>query len=159
MSERTPYFPVFIPLSGRHVLVVGAGSIALRRIRALLPFGPSVYVVAPRACEPILELARQGRIVYVKKDFSTEDLTGANMVLSATDDSNLEQHIAELCRRRGIPVNTAGDHTSSDFFFPSLVRKDQVVIGISSDGHHHGLVKEIRQTIEKSLGVQEDTYY
>ena len=150
---------MFIPLYGKHVVVIGAGNIALRRIRVLLSFGPSVYVVAPRACDPVLEMAGQGTIQYVKKSFSEEDIADADMVLSATDDPDLDRYIASLCREKGIPVNTAGDHTGSDFFFPSLVRKEQVIIGISSDGHHHREVKETRKIIERSLDVQEDSFY
>ena len=84
--------------------------------------------------------------------FEPSDLDGRHLVLAATDDAGLNRRIAEICRAKGIPVNDCSDRKFCDFQFPSVVRDEDVVIGINASGKNHRLVKETRQSIECCLG-------
>ncbi len=146
------YFPIFIDLHGRDILVTGGGHIATRRIRTLLPFTDTIRVVAAKPGEELKELCGESeKIVLEERPYREEDLDGAYMVLACTDDRELNGNIARLCRQRGILVNDCSDRRECDFYFPGIVRKDSVVTGISASGEDHRKAAEIRRKIEELL--------
>lgn len=145
------YFPVFIDLSEKEILVVGAGVIAGRRIRTLCEFAGHITVVAPDISNEIRALADRYPITLCCSVFEESHLDGKWMVLAATDDRELNRQIAALCREREIPVNIASEKEACDFYFPSIVRKDEVVIGINASGQNHRLVKQTRIELEEYL--------
>ena len=100
MAEH-PYFPLFVDLSGRKVVVIGAGRVAARRVARLADFGPDIVIVAPKADSAIAEMAASGRVQWLQKPCSAEDLDGAALALIATDDAELNAQLAEQCRARG----------------------------------------------------------
>ena len=124
-----PYFPLFVNLSGKKILIVGAGSIALRRAEALSPFGAELMVTAPEGRPEMEKLAA----VWNRRRFQEEDLEGAVLVLAATDDKELNSLVAELCRERGIPVNSCSDRTQCDFYFPGIARRENDGLGASGE--------------------------
>ena len=146
-----PYFPMFVDLSGKHIFVAGGGKIACRRIKSLLKFGARIHVAAPRICEEIAVLARQrpDDIEISLRKYRPLDLDGMDLAIAATDDREVNRDIHMQCRERKIPVNVADDKTLCDFYFPSVVLTDDVVIGIGSGGENPGRVKEVRKKIEK----------
>jgi siroheme synthase-like protein len=150
MAER-PYFPLFVDLSATRVLVVGAGKIAARRVQTLLDFAGGITVVAPAVCEAIESLAAAGEITLCRRAFADSDLDGAGLVLAATDDAQLNARIAALCRERGIPVNVGSDKTLCDFYFPGVVRRGSVVVGVTASGTDHATAKRTTEAIRKLL--------
>lgn len=95
---------------------------------------------------PVRELADTGRLVWKQHAFGLQDLEDLNqsfLVITATNDAAVNDHIAQLCHERNIPVNHAGDQNQCDFQFPAIVRNDPVVIGINAGGKDHGLVKRV----------------
>jgi siroheme synthase-like protein len=147
------YFPVFIDLSKKNILVVGAGTIAARRIRTLCGFAGIITVVAPEIAPEIQKLAEEWPVVIRKRCYEETDLEGQELVLAATDDPDRNAKIARQCRERGIPVNVSSDQGLCDFQFPSIVQDGDVVIGINASGRNHHLVKETRQKLERCLDV------
>lgn len=128
------------------MLVVGAGAIAARRATVLAEFGARVTVVAPEAGSGVRELAEAGRLVWKRHVFGAQDLEELNqsfLVIAATSDPAVNDHIVRLCHERHIPVNHAGDQSQCDFQFPAIVRNDPVVIGVNAGGKDHGLVKRV----------------
>lgn len=143
------YFPLFVDISEKKILVAGAGKIAARRVETLLPFAGSITVVAPEICESIEKWEREGKICCERRAFAESDLEGADIVLAATDREEINTWIWEACKRKGIPVNTADKKERCDFYFPSIVKKDNLVIGINSSGTQPEKVREMRKKIEK----------
>ena len=80
------YFPLFMDLNSKKVMVVGGGTIAERRIRTLLDFVEEIWVIAPEISDGIRDLKEQGRIFWKKKRYEREDIYDADLVLAATDD-------------------------------------------------------------------------
>lgn len=139
-------FPLFIDLKEKKVLIVGAGAIAARRATVLVEFGATVTVVAPEAGSGVQELAQSGRLAWKRHAFGTQDLETLGqsfLVIAATSDPAVNDHIVQLCHERHIPVNHAGDQNQCDFQFPAIVRNDPVVIGVNAGGKDHGLVKRV----------------
>ena len=143
-----PYFPIFLDLSGRRVLIVGGGGVALRKAEKLLPYGPALTVVAPSLL-PGFEALPQATLL--RRPFSPEDLRGCALVLAATDQPALNREISALCARAGIPVNVADDRDACSFLFPALVRRGAVSVGISTGGASPAAAAWLRGEIEALL--------
>lgn len=147
-----PYFPMFIDLTDKKILVAGGGTIALRRIRTLLKFRADIRVIAPELCEELAQLEEEGKIAAERREYRTPDIDGVQIVLAATDDHEVNRRIWEECRAAGVTVNVADDRSLCDFYFPSIVMTEDTVIGINCGGEDHAKVKETRIKIEEMFG-------
>ena len=148
-----PYFPMFINVKDWKILVAGGGKIAGRRVRTLLRFGAEIFIVAPEFCEELDKTVREyGAQIHVeRRPWREKDLDEMQMVLAATDDREVNRQIVSACKNRGIPVNTADDKTRCDFYFPSVVMNEDIVIGLNSGGEDPARTKAVREQIEEIL--------
>ena len=127
-----PYFPMFVPLEGRRALVVGGGTVALRKIEKLAPYGASIRVIAPQI---LPEIEAMTDVEQVKRAFRLSDLRAPwALVIAATDDPAQNHVIAEQCGRRSIPVNVVDDPAHCTFIFPALVHRGPFSVGVSTGG-------------------------
>jgi len=132
------YFPLFVNLSGKKVLVVGGGTVGLRRARILAEFGACVIVVTLSEFHHRTErMENDGRILWKRHAFQEEDVEGMALVEAATDDDDVNNRIAALCRKKQIPVNHAGDRDQCDFYFPGIARDEHLVVGVCASGEDH----------------------
>ncbi len=141
-----PYFPLFQNLRGRKVIVFGAGTIAQRRIHALLPFGCHMTVIAPKAVSPLPDTVR-----WECRPYHPGDCKGADLVLAATNQREVNHAVFEECEEYGIPVNVADCKEECRFYFPGLVREGDLVIGVTSSGTDPAQVKHTVQRIREML--------
>lgn len=148
-------FPMFVDISTKKVVVIGAGKIASRRIQTLTEFAPEVTVVADRVSESVERLASQKRILLHRRRYERDDLYGADIVIAATDDHPLNDEIYSVCKCLGIMVNVSTDQNKCDFHFPGIVKKEPLVIGINAGGKDHALARRTREKIETILGGEE----
>ena len=145
------YFPLFLDLSDKDILFVGAGAIASRRIHVLQLFADRITIVAPEAEGSILELTESGDVSWIMREFEEEDLEGRDIVFAATDDKELNAAIAAECRRRGITVNVSSDKDLCDFYFPGIVMQGETVVGVSASGKDHKKARRVRERIQEVL--------
>ena len=155
------YFPMFIDIEGKHILVVGAGKIALRRVQTLLQFRARIKVIAKEIPKEQKEafhlLVSEGKIVLEEKAFEESELTEAFfLVLAATNVKKLNHEICMLCRKRKILANTATDRTDCDFYFPAVAVQEELVVGITGDGSDHRKVAETAARIRKVLEMEHE---
>ena len=148
---RKSYFPMFVDISEKKIVVIEAGVIAARRIRTLLAFSGNIHVIASEICEEVLRLKEEQKVHCIRKKFEEQDLAGADIVFAATNNHRLNRQIVCYCNAHGIPVNTCDQKELCDFYFPSIVIKDEIVIGIGSGGTDPGKVKSVRERIEGML--------
>lgn len=126
------YFPMFIELKNQTVLIVGGGSVALRKINKLIPYGANIKIIALKISEEIKKIPN---IWVEEREFEIEDLNSHPvMVIAATDDLELNARISELCRDRQIPVNAVDDLEKCSFVFPALVKQGEFSAGICTGG-------------------------
>ena len=127
-----PHFPMFVSLTDQTVLVIGGGTVALRKIQKLLPYEPACQVIAPQILPEITALPK---VTAFCRSFEESDLEPVPaMVIAATDDSALNHRISALCQERHIPVNVADDPAACSFLFPALVQQGSFSAGISTGG-------------------------
>ena len=125
------YFPFFIQLQDAPGLIVGGGTVALRKAEKLLPYGPSLTVVAPEIGP---ELAALPGLALEYRPFRPEDVEGMAFVIAAAGDRELNHRVARLCREKGVPVNVVDDREACSFLFPALVKRGELSVGISTGG-------------------------
>jgi siroheme synthase-like protein len=150
-KEKKPYFPMFVDLSDKKVVVVGAGTIAKRRIRSMMEFTDHLVVVAPEVNPELRQLEEDGKLKLLRKNYEREDIYDAALVIAATNDKKLNQEIYTVCKCLGIPVNVCNDKTRCDFYFPGLVTQDDLAVGVSASGRDKKHSKEALQKIEQML--------
>lgn len=141
-----PYFPMFVDLSDKKVIVVGAGTIAKRRIRTLIEFTDRLVVIAPEVNKELLDLEKEGRLTILRKKYQREDIYEAAVVIAATNDSKINNDIYSACKCLGIAVNVCSDKSKCDFYFPGIARNEHVVAGVTASGRDH---KAARAAVER----------
>ncbi len=148
-KKSKKYFPIFVDLTDKKVVVVGAGTIAKRRIRVLVDFTEHLYEIAPEVNPELKELEAAGQLTILRKTYEREDIYDASYVIAATSDSRLNHEIYTDCKCLGIPVNVSSDKTQCDFFFPVLAYDECIVAGISSGGQDSSRSRRMADRIQK----------
>ena len=142
------YFPFFMEIEGKEGLVVGGGRIAAHKVEKLLPFHPSLTVVAPDIMPELLE---KKEIICLKHAFLEEDLSGMMFVIAASDDRALNNYVAELCKAKKIPVNVVDNKEACSFLFPALIKEGKLTVGISTEGASPQIASELRSKVAQEL--------
>jgi uroporphyrin-III C-methyltransferase/precorrin-2 dehydrogenase/sirohydrochlorin ferrochelatase len=142
------YLPIFTEVRGKAVLIVGGGSIALRKARLLIDAGADLTVVSP---EFDSELASFESITLVKENFTPEHVTNQILVIAATHESAINQAVAQVANEKNILVNVVDDPANSSFIFPAIIDRSPIVVAISSGGAAPVLVRRLREKLETLL--------
>ncbi|MDO5308794.1 MAG: uroporphyrinogen-III C-methyltransferase [Planctomycetia bacterium] len=143
------YFPFLINLTDKIGLIVGAGSVALQKAIQLRSFGLKLRVVAPT---PLREFRALDCVDLLERPFSDDDIaTDVDFVVAATDSRTLNRHIAQRCQDAKIPVNCVDDPDASSFIFPAIVKRDDLVVAISTNGKAPSLAVRIKEWIESLI--------
>lgn len=150
------FFPVFIPVQNRPILLVGAGPVALGKAQKLLPFKPQLRVIARQALPQFNDWAAQGHLTLELREFRFEDLSGIEMVIMAVDDLELQRQVFEYCQAQRILCNCVDVPEYCSWIFPALVQRKNLVIAISTGGKAPFLASTLRQWIEQTLPVEFD---
>ena len=155
-------FPVFLDIEDKSILVVGAGYVAVRRIRTLLLFGADITVVAREVPEEqrqeMEEFLETGKVRLVRKCLEASDITPKYLfVACAADDPEADRMAWERCRELDIPVNIASDRKMSDFYFAAVVTGEDLAVGIAGDGTDHGKTARAAALIRRCLARSEET--
>jgi precorrin-2 dehydrogenase/sirohydrochlorin ferrochelatase len=143
---------MFMKLTGKQVLVIGAGNIGEQKINGLLETGARIRVVAIHATTAVREWARDGKIELELRAFHINDLQGALLVVVATASRSLNERIYHEAQRLGILCNVVDVPDLCDFFYPSVVRRGDLQIAVSTAGQSPSLAQKIRQQLEKQFG-------
>lgn len=144
-------FPIFFKLQGRPCLVVGAGTIAAPKIASLLRAGGVVTVVAPQARLEVETQARADELVWHAREFVSSDLEGMFLVVAATDLQSVNHSVAEAARAQNVLCNSVDDPPDCDFFYPSVVRRGDLQIAISTAGKSPALAQRLREEVDTLL--------
>ena len=147
----TAYLPVGLNLHRRRCLVVGGGTVAQRKVDALLDAAAEVVVVAPRVSGEIEALGLLRALEIRPRAYQPDDLDGAFLVVAATDDRAANARVAADARERGILVNAVDDPENCDFITPAVVRRGDVQVGVTTGGASPALARHLRELLERTL--------
>ncbi len=153
-EPASPYYPILLNIQGRKCLVVGGGPVALRKVKALLEHGANVEIVSPTFCPELNQLATDGAIRAIQRDYKSEDLQHTFIAIAATDDAKTNERVAAEARRRGVLVNVVDDLKNSDFIVPSYLKRGDVIIAVSTSGRSPALARKIRSELENDFKAE-----
>ena len=144
-------FPIFLKLTGRPCIVIGAGNLAESKIESLRAANASVTVIAPQASARIVAMADSGEIVWHQRDYATGDLAGNFLAVAATNVPAVNRAVFAEAEAAGILVNAVDDPPFCDFYFPSVVRRGELQIAISTAGESPALAQRLRKELNAIL--------
>ena len=142
------YFPAFLKLNDRRVLLVGGGHIAGEKLEKLLDFTTEITVVAPEISDDIEAAAKTHGLTLHRRPYRPGDLEEVFLVIVAVDDLTLQKEIYESCQDRHILCNSVDSVDYCDFIFPSYTRKGDLTVAFSTSGVSPSVAKYLRRAIE-----------
>lgn len=143
------YFPFFIDIRNKECLVIGGGTVAYRKIAALLEFDAGITVIAPKVCQEVEAL--QDRIRLILREYRETDLKQVFMVIAATNDPLLNSTIAKACRERNILMNAVDELENCSFLFPAYIKQGEITVGVTTSGSSPLLAGYIKKILREAI--------
>jgi precorrin-2 dehydrogenase / sirohydrochlorin ferrochelatase len=137
------YYMACLDLRGRNCLVVGGGRVATEKVHGLLDCAADVTVVAPRCDDELRGLP----VDLLERPFRRSDVVGRFLVVAATDDRSVNADVSSVARERETLCNVADDPELCSFILPAIVRRDPIVVGVSTGGASPALAQRIRADV------------
>lgn len=148
------YYPVLIQLDGMRVLVVGGGKVSERKVDGLLEAGAEVCLVASKITPCLSALAESGKIRLMGTAFEESHLDDISLVIAATNDPVLNSKVSNMARAKGILVNAVDQPRDCTFIVPSVVRRGDLLIAVSTSGKSPALAKRLREVLQAQFGEE-----
>lgn len=156
MKKKYPYYPIYLDIEDRRVLIVGGGNVCARKAETMLKYGARVTIVSPAFTDEIEEWARGGRLQLRRRAYEESDLDGAAMVIASTDDPCVNARIARDCRRRRIPINVVDVTHLCEFIVPAIVERGSIQVAVSTGGKSPALARTLKADLQKFIGPEYD---
>src|SRR5438093_2718713 len=147
-------YPVALALSGRRCGVTGGGREAEGKARALLEADADVVVIAPRASDGLGDLVRRGEVTHIPRRYRRGDLAGAFLVIAADSDRAVRAEVFAEAEAERVLCNAVDDTEHCHFAVPSIVRRGELLLAISTGGRAPALAKRLRRRLTEQFGWQ-----
>ncbi len=147
-------YPVNLDLQNRICLIFGGGTVAARKIGALVSCGAAVSVISPEVLPVIEKRAEAGKITWLRRSYQRGDMDGAFLVFAATGSRTVQQAIVDEAREKSILVNSASQPEACTFQVPAKVRRGKFLLTVSTGGGSPALASKLRKKLEKEYGPE-----
>lgn len=163
MPRKTPesdddsimrYYPIFLDLHARRCLVIGGGTVAERKVGALLQAGGLVTVISPTLTAQLQSWSARGEITTLLRPYRPGDIAGFAIAFAATNDEDLHQRLAEEARAANVWLNVVDRPAWCSFIVPALVSQGDLTVAISTGGTSPAMAKKIREDLELQFGPE-----
>ena len=154
LMKRFPYYPIYLDIEGRNVVIIGGGNVCARKAETMMKYGARVTVVSPEMTDEIEQWAREGSLAIRRKEYDPSDLDDANIVIASTDHQRVNEQIAADCRQRRIPVNVVDVTPLCEFIVPAIIEKGSIQIAISTGGKSPALARTLKEDLHRSIGPE-----
>jgi precorrin-2 dehydrogenase / sirohydrochlorin ferrochelatase len=148
----TPFYIACLRLTGRRCVVVGGGEVGLEKVEGLLACDGRVTLIAPEAVPELEELAAEGSIEWIRREYETGDLEATFIAIAATADTDVNIRVYEDAERRAMLVNVVDVPPLCNFILPAIVRTGPLAIAISTAGASPALAKRIKAEVADAYG-------
>jgi len=149
---ETPFYIACLRLTGRRCVVIGGGDVGFEKVEGLLACDGDVMLIAPEAHPELVQLALEGSIRWVQREYRSEDLDGALIAIAATDDTDLNIRVFEDAEARAMLVNVVDVPPLCNFILPAIVRTGPLAVAISTAGASPALAKRMKREIAEQFG-------
>jgi len=151
------FYPVYLDVSNERCAVVGGGEVAERKAAGLLECGARVVIVARDLTAELRAMKDAGEIEQVADDYRAQYLDGAFLVIGATDRADVNEQVFRDARDRGILVNIVDEPARCTFIVPSVFRRGDLMVAVSTAGKSPALARRVREEIEERYGLEYGT--
>lgn len=152
--KRFPYYPIYIDIEDRDVVIIGGGNVCARKAETMMKYGARVTIVSPEFTEEIEGWARDGQLALKRKTYDESDVEGAVLVIASTDHQSVNEQVAADCRRRKIPVNVVDVTPLCEFIVPAIIEKGSIQIAISTGGKSPAIARTLKEDLQRSIGPE-----
>jgi len=152
--KQFPYYPIFLDIEERSVVIIGGGEVCARKAETMLKYGARVTIVSPEFTAEIEQWAGDGKLSIRRKRYEADDLGDANIVIASTDDTTTNEQIAADCRARRIPVNVVDVTPLCEFIVPAIIEKGSVQIAVSTGGRSPALARTLKEDLQRWIGPE-----
>ncbi|NLA74092.1 MAG: bifunctional precorrin-2 dehydrogenase/sirohydrochlorin ferrochelatase [Deltaproteobacteria bacterium] len=152
------YYPVMVDITGREALVIGGGAVATRKITTLLEYGAVVSIAARELTPELKDLIENDKIRYLGAEYSLVLLKDKFLVIAATDDPDLNHRISLEAQAKGMLINAVDQPGDCTFIVPSVIRRGDLVISVSTSGKSPALAKKIREQLSPLFGNEYEPF-
>jgi precorrin-2 dehydrogenase / sirohydrochlorin ferrochelatase len=142
------YYPIYLDMTGRRCLVIGGGAVAERKIAGLLEVGAEPTVVSPAITDTIAGWVKDRVVGLIHRNYQQGDLSDFTIAFVATDDGAVNAQAFSDALRLGVWMNAADDPAHCDFILPSVLRRGDLTVAVSSSGTSPALSRIIREELE-----------
>jgi len=146
------YYPIFLRVEGRSCLVVGGGSVAERKVQALLQAGARVTVISPALTDELAALAAKDRITHHPRAYRQGDVSGFWMVFAATNDETVHATVARDADGAGVLLNVVDRPQLCSFIVPAAISRGALTIAVSTGGASPALARRLREELDRQFG-------
>jgi precorrin-2 dehydrogenase/sirohydrochlorin ferrochelatase len=147
-------YPVGLHVEGRHCVVIGGGEVAARKVESLLEAGALVTVISPKLGDELAERAARGEVTHLPRAYGRGDLAAAFLAFAATDDEETHAEIAREAEEEGVLLNVVDRLRWCTFIVPSIARRGDLTVAVSTGGSSPALARRVREEIEGFVGPQ-----
>lgn len=154
MSKRYPYYPIYLDIEDRSVVIIGGGNVCARKAETMMKYGARVTIVSPEFTDEIEGWAREGCLALRRKHYEESDLEGANIVIASTDEQRVNEQIAADCRRRKIPVNVVDVTPLCEFIVPAIIESGSIQIAVSTGGKSPAIARTLKEDLQRAIGPE-----
>ena len=154
--QRT--YPLSLVLAKTAVLVVGGGEVATRKIKGLQECGAFVTIVSPVLALELKQMVDQGLCQWIDRAYGSADLEGIELVFACTDEEAVNEQVAKDARERHLLINVADRPELCSFYLPSVLRRENLSIAVSTEGSSPMAARLIREDLEEQFGVETNEF-
>lgn len=152
------YYPIFMDLTAKPVLVVGGGKVALRKVTTLLQHEALVYIISPKLIDELKVLVDNRTCFWSVKEYSKEDLGEVVLVFSCTENEEVNAQVSRDAKACCRPVNVVDDPEKCSFIVPSIMERGDLKIAVSTGGSSPIVARQIRAELEKQFSQEMADY-
>ena len=152
------YYPIFVDLQKKPVLVVGGGTIAYRKVVTLLEHGAIVRIVSPHVLPELKTLVDSVRCFWEQKEYSPDDIQDASLVFSCTEKEDVNAQVSNNAKEKFRLINVVDDPEKCTFIVPSILERGDLTIAVSTSGSSPIVARQIRADLEKQYGEEIKVY-
>lgn len=148
------YYPAYLDLADRRVLVVGGGAVAESKIVQLVEARARVLVVSPTLTTRLESMKQAGVLEHRESHFDSTDLEGVVLVISATNDESANREVAETASKQGVLHNVVDQPALCNFITPAVVARGELQISISTGGGSPSLAQRVKREVATLIGPE-----
>lgn len=157
-SDNMSLMPLMIDMQNKHVVIIGGGKVAERRVHKFIDFTSHIRIISPELTPNLNELYQDSVIEWIQKKFeSSEDIAQADLIIVATNDEATNQHILKVKPPHAL-INMAGEASQGNVIVPNILRRGHLTISITTNGASPGLTSQLLSEFEQRFPTSYESY-